>query len=183
MNEPLHLSGPVWVLFLYSIYPQNCEKHIIFLHASGEMITWLNPEVLWVAGMWNHRAVAEVPSPKFTSILVEKLRVIVLGLCSWAYGHVFYVYLGCFNEAKQKCHHRSGRSTPCLSERFTSKEFQTDKNLGCFHKLTRVRGFTSHSPPPWLIVVCTVLASRKLFILAEVPLTRMQTYFLLLFSL
>lgn len=53
-------------------------------------------------GMLTDLAFAELPCPNVTCAQVEKLCEIVLGLCHWAYGYVFYVSLECFNAARQK---------------------------------------------------------------------------------
>lgn len=98
-----------------------------------------------------------------THALLENLCDIVPNLRDGSCEHVFYFSSECLSDARQQGHHRPGSPLP-PSDGFTSKEFQTDKNLGCFHKLTELE-ISHHLPPPISLTHCTLyfLSHQEIF--------------------
>lgn len=94
--------------------------------------------MLWVV-MVDYLAFAEWPSPNVTRSQVENYEI-VPRLChgSWLIDMYFaFLWNVSALQGRNAMPSQVWKFSPCLSDRFTSKEFQTDKNLVCFHKLTK----------------------------------------------
>lgn len=149
VNEVFHVQ--VWMV-LITYFPDfhNTWEYIIFLHFGQGTSEKLS-------GSWDCAPVDLHNTEVTLTLPPSHVTRASCGETLW--GCSFPMCLGVsswFSEMSQWCWKKNGITD-------LEVDFQTDKNLDCFHRLTE--NISRHAPH-WPIVVWTVLATRTVFIVS-----------------